>query len=155
GWRDQDWLPGADGDPNGTGEIVPELADSRVCRTPLANDGCNFLVGPGILRHDPAPGAYRSTKTCRQFSCFAGLTFGAGDFRVGRLVQHFACNHPVRLERSVAGLLECLVGVEFPAFTGEPGQYNTLDRTEVAALKLHAFAGTERSARDVAQETER
>ena len=127
----------------------------RVRVAPLLNDCLDLRILARIMRDDATPGADRSAKSGGQLAALAELPFCRRDLGVLRLVQHLARDNPVRLELRVAGPLECRVRVELPLLAGEPRQYDALDRREVAGFQLHDLRGTERSARDVAEQGER
>ena len=115
-WRDQDRLPGADGDADGAREILPELARGRMRVAPLLNDGLDLLVGARIVRDDAAPGSDRSAKSGRRarpplpsWRSASVISASAGFCSILRAMTRYGSSV------CVAGLLVGLIGDELPA----------------------------------------
>src|SRR6516164_1365456 len=153
--RNQDRLAGLDRDADRSRKILPELRRSRVSAAPLADNRLDLVVAAGIIRDNATPSSDGAAEPGRELAALAELAFCSRDLGVRRLVQHLTRDHAIRLELLVAGPLEGRIGFKLPMLAGMPGQHDALDRGKVAGLELVTRSGTERRARDVAEQRER
>ena len=149
-WRHQDRLSGADRDADCARELFPEFTRGRMRVAPLLDVRFDLVVGAGIVWDDAAPRAHRPAESGGEFAPLPSCRSAARSRRPPAFAASCGRSHGMA-RSSCRRFAEGLIGDELPLLPGQPRQHHALDRGEVAGLELHAFAGTERCAGDVAE----